>query len=154
MSGIGSVAGTVISISAAQPATYTVVGYTALTYTAIGDIDNAGSDGRVYNEITFNPIASRGTRKFKGSFNEGNKTLTLAYNSADAGVVLLKTALNSDADFSFKVALPDGGIRFFQAKVLSFVNEENTVDDMRMATVELTITTNSAGVGIVEKLGT
>lgn len=154
MSGIGTVAGTTLGISAATPATFDVAGYVALTFTTIGNIDNAGSDGRVYNEVTFNPIASRGTQKFKGSFNEGNKSLTLAYDSADAGAVLLKTALNDDNDYSFKIGLPDGGERYFQAKVMSFVNEENTVDDIRMASVELAITTNSAGVGIVESLAT
>jgi hypothetical protein len=154
MSGVGTVAATTIGISAAAPATFDAAGYAALTFTNIGNIDNAGSDGRVYNEVTFNPIATRGTRKFKGSFNEGNKTLTLAYDSADGGAQLLKTALNDDGDYSFEVALPDGGFRYFQAKVMSFVNEEATVDDIRMATVELAITTNDAGVGIIEVLAT
>lgn len=154
MSGIGTVAGTTLSISAAAPATFDAAGYAALTFTLIGNVDNAGSDGRVYNEVTFNPIGTRGTQKYKGSFNEGNKSITLAYDSSDAGAVLLKTALNNDGDYSFEVALPDGGFRYFQAKVMSFVNEENTVDDIRMASVELAITTNTAGVGIVEVLAT
>lgn len=154
MADIGTVAGSTLGISASTPATFNAAGYAALVFTNIGNIDNAGSDGRVYNEVTFNPIATRGTRKFKGSFNEGNKTITLAYDSADAGAILLKTALNDDDDYSFEVSLPDGSFRYFQAKVMSFVNEENSVDDIRMATVELSITTNSAGVGIVEVIAT
>lgn len=151
---LGTVAGTLIGISAASPATYNVAGYTALTYTNIGSIEDGGEHGRTYNEVTFNPIDTRGTQKFKGSFNEGNKTLSIGYNSDDAGMILLKTALNSDNDFSFKVTYPDGDIDYFQAKVMTLTKATGGVDSIRMASVELSITTNSAGVGIVEYLKT
>jgi hypothetical protein len=150
----GTVAGTTIGISAAAPATYDVAGYVALTFTNIGNIEDGGEHGRTYAEVTFNPIDTRGTEKYKGSFNEGNKTLSLAYASDDAGMAILKTALASDADFSFEVAYPDGDIDYFQAKVMSLSKATGTVDTMRMATVELAITTNDAGVGIVESLAT
>jgi hypothetical protein len=149
---IGTVAGTTIGISSGQPATFDIAGYEALTFTNIGGIEDGGEHGRVYAEVTFNPIDTRGTRKFKGSFNEGNKTLSIGYNSDDAGMVLLKTALASDADFSFEVAYPGGDIDYFQAKVLSLSKATGGVDTIRMATVELSITTNDAGVGIVESL--
>lgn len=149
---LGTVAGTTISISAGTPATFDVAGYAALTFTAIGSIDDGGSHGRTYAEVTFNPIASRGTQKFKGSFNEGNKTLSIGYNSDDAGMVLLKTALDDDADYSFEVEYPDGDIDYFQAKVMSLVKATGGVDTIRMATVELAITTTAAGVGIIEDL--
>jgi hypothetical protein len=150
----GTVAGTTIGISAAAPATYDVAGYVALTFTNIGNIEDGGEHGRTYAEVTFNPIDTRGTEKYKGIFNEGNKTLSLAYASDDAGMAILKTALASDADFSFEVAYPDGDIDYFQAKVMSLSKATGTVDTMRMATVELAITTNDAGVGIVESLAT
>jgi hypothetical protein len=154
MAGVSTVAGTKISISAATPATFNVAGYGALTFTEIGSIDDGGEHGRVFAEVTFNPIASRGTQKFKGSFNEGNKTLSIGYNSDDAGMILLKTALNDDDDYSFEVEYPDGDIDYFQAKVMSLTKAIGGVDTIRMATVELAITTNSAGVGIVEFLAT
>ena len=137
---LGTVAGTLIGISAATPATFTVAGYTALTFTNIGSIEDGGEHGRTY--------------KFKGSFNEGNKTLSIGYNSDDAGMVLLKTALNSDADYSFKVTYPDGDIDYFQAKVMTLTKATGGVDSIRMASVELAITTSSGGVGIVEYLKT
>lgn len=151
---LGTVAGTLIGISAASPATFNVAGYTALTFTNIGSIEDGGEHGRTYNEVTFNPIDTRGTQKFKGSFNEGNKTLSIGYNSDDAGMILLKTALNSDNDYSFKVTYPDGDIDYFQAKVMTLTKATGGVDSIRMASVELSITTNSAGVGIVEYLKT
>lgn len=149
---IGTVAGTAVSISAAAPATFDSTGYAALTWTVVGNIEDGGEHGREYAEVTFNPIDTRGTRKFKGSFNEGSKTLSLAYDSDDAGMIVLKTALASDADFSFKVAYPGGDIDYFQAKVLTLTKATGGVDTMRMASVSLSITTNSAGVGIVEFL--
>jgi hypothetical protein len=149
---IGTSAGTIIAISAGVPATFDVAGYAALSYTTIASIEDAGEHGRVYAEITFNPLDTRGTQKFKGSFNEGNKTLTLAYDSDDAGMVLLKTALASDNDYAFKVTYPNGDIDYFQAKVMSLVKQVTTVDTVRMATVELAIVSSATGVGIVEYL--
>lgn len=61
-----------------------------------------------------------GTQKFKGSFNEGQKTLQLALDEDDAGQILLKAALNSDDDYSFQVEYQGGGIDYFQAKVVSW----------------------------------
>ena len=151
---VGTTAGTKLGISAGVPATYDVAGYAALTYTNVGNIEDAGEHGRVYAEVTFNPIAERGTQKFKGSFNEGNKTLSIGYDSDDAGMILLKSALNSDANYAFEVEYPNGDIDYFQAKVMSLVKQASTVDTIRMVSVELSITTSPSGVGIVESLAT
>jgi len=152
--GLGTVAGTKIGISASTPATFNEAGYEALVFTNIGNIEDGGEHGREYAEVTFNPIDTRGTQKYKGSFNEGNKTLSIGYDSDDAGMVLLKAALASDNDYSFEVEYPNGDIDWFQAKVMSLTKAIGGVDSIRMATVTLAITTNSAGVGIVEYLET
>jgi hypothetical protein len=152
--GVGTVAGVTIGISASQPATFDEAGYEALVFTNIGEITDGGEHGRTYAEVTHNPIDSRGTQKFKGSFNEGNKTLQLALDSDDAGQILLKTALNSDNDYSFEVTYPNGDIDWFQAKVMSFRKATGGVDSIITASVDLSITTNSDGVGIVEYLET
>lgn len=151
---LGTVAGTTVGISAVLPSTYNVAGYGALTFTNIGNIEDGGEHGREYAEVTFNPIDTRGTQKFKGSFNEGNKTLSIGYNSDDAGMILLKTALNSDNDYAFEVQYPDGDIDYFIAKVMTLTKATAGVDSIRMASVTLSITTSSTGVGIVEKLAT
>jgi hypothetical protein len=147
-----TVAGTTLGISASAPATYDAAGYAALTFTNIANIEDGGSHGRTYAEVTFNPIDSRGTQKFKGSFNEGNKTLSVGLNSDDAGMILLKTALASDNSYSFKVAYQNGDVDYFQARVMSLSKATGSVDSIVMASIELSITTNSAGVGIVEVL--
>lgn len=155
MADIESVAGTTIAICATIPATFDQAGYesTDLVFTTIGEITDGGEHGREYALITHNPISTRGTRKLKGSFNEGSKTLQLAIDDDDAGQLILKTALTSDSDFSFKVSYPGGGKDYFQAKVMSFKKAATSVDSIRSASVTLEITTSSGGVGIVEVAG-
>lgn len=151
---LGTVAGTTVGVSAVLPATYNVAGYAALTFTNVGNIEDGGEHGREYAEVTFNPIDTRGTQKFKGSFNEGSKTLSIGYNSDDAGMAILKTALDSDNDYAFEVAYPDGDIDYFIGKVMTLTKATGSVDSIRMASVTLAITTSATGVGIVEKLAT
>lgn len=151
---VQTVAGAVISLSASIPATFDSTGYAAV-FTAspgpvtVGEITDAGQHGRVYNVVTHNPIGSRGTQKFKGSFNEGQKVLTIGIDDDDAGQSLAITALDSDNDYSFKVLYQDGAIDYFQAKVVGFQKSQTGVDTMLTATLTLEITTSSGGVGII-----
>ncbi len=149
---VQTVAGTKIGISAGSPATFDDAGYSALTFSNIGEITDGGSHGRVYAEVTHQPIDTRATRKFKGTFNEGTKTLQLAISAGDAGQVLLRAALLSDAPYSFKVTYQGGDIDYFQALVLSFEKAASGPDSILSATVQLSLTTSKTGVGIVEKL--
>lgn len=151
---VKTAAGTIISISAVTPQTFDAAGYadTGMDFVAIGEITDGGEHGRKYASVKHNPLASRGTRKFKGSFDEGTKTLQLGLDSDDAGQILAKTALNSDNDYSFKVAYPGGDVDYFQAKVMSYVKGAKTVDSIVTATIELDITTSSTGVGVIEVL--
>lgn len=147
-------AGTIIYISDDTPATFNVAGYTAtgVVFTAIGEITNAGEFGRVYQAIKHNPLATRGTRKYKGSFDEGTMNLQLALDTDDAGQIIAKVALDSDNDYSFKVTMPNGDDFYFQAKLMSFPIGINDVNSMTSATMQLELTTSAAGVGIVEDL--
>lgn len=153
MSGVETVAGTKISISATTPATFDAAGYAAIAdFKKIGEITDGGNHGRVYAGVTHQPIDNRGTQKKKGSFNEGQKTLQLAINSKDPGQVVLSAAVDDDADYSFKVEYQGGDIDYFQAQVMSFEKAIGTVDSIRSASVQLELTTSSDGVGIVEVL--
>lgn len=149
---VRSSAGTTIHLSAGTPATFDSSGYAALTYTAVGEVTDLGEFGREYNLITHNPIGSRGTVKLKGSFNEGSITMQLGLDTDDAGQILAKTASTSDADYSFKITTQNGDVYYFQAKVMSFKVNVGSVDTVTSASIMLELTTNSAGVGIVEVL--
>lgn len=150
MSGPSTVAGTTISLSAATPATFDAAGYAALTYTKIGEITDGGSHGKTYAEVKHSPIDNRAVQKYKGSYDNGTKTLQMAVDENDAGQILVHTALASDADFSFKVAYQNGAIDYFQAKVMSFAKATAGVDTMRTATVGVAITSTKTGIGIIE----
>ncbi len=143
-------AGTLIGLSANPPATYDAAGYAALTYTTIGEVTDAGAHGRVYQPVTANILATRGTRKFKGSFNEGTKTVQMLLDDEDDGQILAKEALNSDDEYSFCVTYPDGSKDYFPALVMSFQKQISGTDTILSATMDLEITTSKDGVGIVE----
>lgn len=132
-------AGTTIALSAAAPATYDQAGFDALTYTTIGEAIDLGSFGKEFNLVTYNPLGDRKTRKFKGSYNNGSVSVTLAQDDTDAGQVLAIAAADSDSNYSFKVTLQNGDIRYFVAKVMSYTTDVGTVDDITGATLNIEI---------------
>lgn len=150
-------AGTTLRVTSAQPATYDSSGYNTL-FTAspvpalVGEITDMGEFGREYALVTHNPVGTRGTQKFKGSFNEGTMSLSLGLDTDDAGQIIMKTASTSDNNYSFMVTTQNGDKYYFQAKVMSFKVGVGGVDSITTATCSLELTTNSAGVGIVESL--
>ena len=149
---VATSAGTVLKISAGTPGTFNVAGYEALTWTTVGEVTDLGEFGREYALVTHNPVGSRGTRKYKGSFNQGTMTLQVGLDTDDAGQVIAKAASLSDNDYSFKVTTQNGDKYYFQAKVMSWKVAIGSVDSITTATCVLELTTNSAGVGVVEVL--
>jgi hypothetical protein len=142
-------AGSTIAISAGVPATFDSAGYAALAYTLIGEVTDFGEFGRKFNLVTHNPISSRGTQKFKGSFNEGAMTLGLGLDTDDAGQDLAYTASGSDAKYAIKVTAQNGDAYYFQALVMDFVRRFGSVDQITGASITLEITTSPSGVGVV-----
>lgn len=150
-------AGTTLKVTASAPATFDAAGYTSLFNASpippgVGEITDLGEFGREYALVTHNPVGTRGTQKFKGSFNEGTMTLSLGLDTDDAGQIIMKAASLSDASYSFCVTTQNGDKYFFQAKVMSFKVGVGSVDSITTATCTLELTTNNAGVGIVESL--
>jgi hypothetical protein len=145
-------AGTVLQISAGVPATFNQAGYAALTYSTVGEITNLGEFGREYALVTHNPIDTRGTQKFKGSFNEGTLELTLGLDTDNAGQILMKAAAASDAFYAVKITDQKGDIYYMQVSVMKFKVGLQSVDSITSASTTLEIQTSSTGVGIVEVL--
>lgn len=146
-----TMAGTRLAISAGVPATYDATGYSALTYSSIGEITDIGTHGKTHAEIKLNTLGSAGVQKFKGSYDLGNKSVKLAVSTADAGQVILYTALGSYANFAFKQTYQNGDVEYFSAKVMSIVNEGTTTDSMRALAVGIAIDSPS-GSGIIRVL--
>lgn len=145
-------AGTLLHISAAAPATFNAAGYAALTWTPVGEVVDPGEFGRKYAVVKHNPVATRGTQKFKGSFDEGTMSLKLGLDNDDAGQILLHAAVLLDDPQSFKVTLPGGDTYYFQAMAMDFVIGGLTVDSVTSAACTLELTTSKTGIGIVEVL--
>lgn len=149
---VASTAGSTFSISTAAPATYDVAGYAALTFTSVGEIVNFGEFGRQYVLITHNPVGTRSTQKFKGSYNEGTMNLQLGLDTDDAGQIICKAASKSDADHSIKVVTQNGDKYYFPVKVMGFKVGLGSVDQITAATIDMELTSSKTGVGIVEDL--
>lgn len=129
---ISTVAGAVLSVSAALPTTFDSAGYTALTWTPIGEMTDIGAvKGRAYNTSTHAPIGNPMQISKKASYTLPNGEFTVGWDEADAGQVLIETAANSNsATYAFKLEKQDGGIRYFSAQVMQFVENLGTVDNV------------------------
>jgi hypothetical protein len=150
-------AGSTLTISASTPATFDGSGYAAVFAASpgpalVGEVTDLGEFGREFALVTHMPVGSRGTQKFKGSFNEGTMAISLGLDTDNAGQILMKSASLSDNNYSFMVTTQSGDKYFFQAKVMSFKVNIAGVDSITTASASLELTTNAAGVGIVETL--
>jgi hypothetical protein len=73
------------------------------TFTEIGEVVNIGDFGRVYSEIKFDTLGVRGTRKFKGTYDDGNLAMQLGRDPSDAGQAMVIAARDADFDYNFKI---------------------------------------------------
>lgn len=131
-------AGSSIAIGLA-PATNTLVGLQAVSYSPIGEVTNIGSFGKKFNTVTHNPLANRQTIKRKGSYDNGTINLEAAYDNADPGQILLRTASDSDDSYSIRVTMQDATTFYFTAQVFSFDTSVGGVDDITSIACDLEI---------------
>lgn len=135
-----TVAGTVVAVSAAVPATYDQAGYNALAWSNVGEITDVGNGqglGRTYNTTEHAPVASRQRIKKKGSFALADFGLMLAWDEADAGQDILRAAETTDAIISVKIIKQGGNVRYFTAQVGEFQENFGKVDDINVGKVTL-----------------
>ena len=128
---------TTIGVSASLPATFDDTGYSALTFTTVGQVTDWTPGGQVYNVVTSNPIAQRSTDKYKGTFNNGADSITVNRDDDDAGQVIILAALAGDSDYSFAVTYQDGTIDYFTGKVVSFDTVAGGADSIVQRTISL-----------------
>ncbi|WP_314716591.1 hypothetical protein [Sphingobium yanoikuyae] len=133
-------AGTTIGISAALPTTEDVTGYSALTFTKIGKVEQIGTIGATTNKVEFQPLDGP-KEKHKGSTDYGSLQPSMAYDEDDAGQVLLRTAAEPDnnALYSIEVTYPTGEKRWSQGRVFGAPENVGNADSIVMAnpTIEL-----------------
>lgn len=135
-------AGASLSVSATLPATYDEAGYEALAMTVVGEITNIGEFGKEYAVVTHNPLASRGTKKAKGSYNNGTLNPTMAMDNDDAGQGIVEDLLDVDDPGAFCVTMQDGTKYYFEGVVTTFRPSVGEVDSVVTASCVLEITHN------------
>lgn len=135
-------AGSTLAISAASPATEDQAGYTALTFTEIGQIEKIGALGAIFAKVEFQPLKGP-KQKHKGSVDYGALQPSLAHDSTDAGQTLLRTAADDATSklYSFKVEYPTGEKRFFQGRVFGFPENVDGADTVITAAPTVEIST-------------
>jgi len=135
-------AGVSLALSETLPATYDDTGYGALTGTVVGEITNVGEFGKQFALVTHMPLATRGTKKSKGSFNNGTLSPQLALDEADAGQIILKAALESDNPVVAIITMDNGDIYYMEVLVMSAPITIGGVDDVVTAAPSLEVTDN------------
>lgn len=120
MSNVQTSAGTTFALSAEAPATYDESGYSALTYTEVGEVTNIPEFGGAYQLVTHEPLGDRSVVKRKGTLNHGSIALQIGKDISDSGQELLKTAYGEDEVYSFKITLQDGTVQYSTGQVFSF----------------------------------
>ncbi|AHD09537.1 hypothetical protein [Phaeobacter gallaeciensis] len=132
--------GVTLGISAAAPATHDTAGFDALTFIPVGEITEVGEFGKEWALVTHNPLSTRGTKKGKGSYNNGNLNPSLALDPDDAGQTAMETALESDDPVYMAITLQDGTVFYLVGLVMSFKAGIRGVDDVVTATTSIELT--------------
>ena len=116
-------AGSTLRVTAVAPATFDAAGYGTIFPASpvaanplVGEITDLGEFGREYALVTHQPLATRGTKKYKGSFNSGTIQISLANDKEDAGQDILRIAQNSDADYYFEIKDQKGNKSYFAGR--------------------------------------
>lgn len=136
-------AGTGLAISAGTPASQTEAGYTALTYTEIGNVESIGGFGASTEVVTFQPLKGP-MQKHKGPTNYGTLNPTILQDDADAGQNLLGVASGptNNAQYAFKITKPDGSLRYFQGRAFGMPETIGSANSMITAAPVIEINTD------------
>jgi len=124
---------TKLYVSHSVPATYTLAGFGALSYTEVGDVASLGEFGGSAQIQQFTPLATGIVKKRKGSIDYGTAAATIGRVAGDAGQGILKEGFDGDNAYdvhSFKVVAGDGSLAFFTGMIGSFtrnIGDANTV---------------------------
>ncbi|WP_313645809.1 hypothetical protein [Pseudomonas sp.] len=84
--------------------------YEADTYLEVGEIEDLGEFGDTFSSVTFTSLKDGRVRKYKGTADAGDLTLTVGLDNGDAGQNAVKTAHKdrSKGDYNIKITLNDG----------------------------------------------
>jgi len=84
--------------------------YKADTYIEVGEIEDLGEFGDTFSSVNFTSLKDGRVRKYKGTADAGDLTITVGLDNGDAGQRAVKTAHKDrgKGDYNVKVTLNDG----------------------------------------------
>lgn len=150
---VNSSLGVTFAIGTTTPAA-TASEYAGDSYVLIGEIEDVSEFGDTFNAVNFTALSDGRVRKFKGTRDAGNVTLTIGMDVSNPGQDALTAALeNADsADYNFKVTFTDGDtaaspdvvptVVYFSGKVMSRRYSTGGADSIVKVSVDIAI--NSA----------
>lgn len=85
-------------------------GYEADTYVDVGEIEDLGEFGDTFSNVNFTALGDGRVRKYKGTADAGDMTLTVGLDNGDAGQTAVKAAHadRTKGNYNVKVTLNDG----------------------------------------------
>ena len=112
--------GASISVVKDLPATHDVMGFGALTFVKVGEINGFPDLDGTYDIATFGNLETGQETKFVDVLRAGSSTFNIGLDVADAGQIVLQDAFDTAAKASFEFKLKDGTIYYRTAAVTSF----------------------------------
>jgi hypothetical protein len=131
---------TTVHVSAAAPATFTLDGYQALTFTQVRGVRTIGTLTKQYQTVTFTPLAGGLPRQRRVARAPQSLQLDL-YRIEDAGQALLRAAIDQDAPYSFRIVIPGCGAHFFTARASNRALGLGSATDTAATSITLEIET-------------
>lgn len=88
----------------------TVTEYEDDTYVDVGEIEDLGEFGDTFNPVNFTALSDGRVRKYKGTADAGNMTLTVGLDNGDLGQKAVAVAHKdrTKGNYNIKVTLNDG----------------------------------------------
>lgn len=89
------------------------------TWTELGLVESIAPFGDKSSTVTFAAINDARMRKQKGIRDAGDCDVVVGFDDTDPGQLAFNAAEETDSAYPFKVALPNGTIKYFRAFVMS-----------------------------------
>jgi hypothetical protein len=135
-----SYTGSVVSVSAAAPATFNSAGYAALTWTTVGFVADVSEMGDSSADVTFEGLDGRSVH-VNGSKDGGAVSLTFRHES-DAGQNILFAQNNGNNDVSMRVVDSDAKIHYVTGRVANVRHRARTSSNWKGFTADLRVNTD------------
>src|SRR3546814_12499032 len=138
--GSTTAAGTALALCADTPATEDAVGYAALTFIEVGQVEKIGAIGATFAKVEFQPLKGP-KQKHKGSADYGSLQPSLAHDDEDAGQTLPRTASDDATSklYSVDVTYPDGAKRVFGRRGFGYPEHTDSHDSDNLANPPIAI---------------